>query len=450
MNSQENTSQEILHRQKAHHRTYLWVPYSLMAIGGWLITGFQPLGYEHEFMIWNDVICGTLLITFGILALHPLRHWPLWAAGFLGVWMCLAPLFSYAPNPAAYTTNTLLGTLVMCFTLVIPNVPGISMVFQKGPNIPPGWSYNPSSWPERIPVVMLGFIGFFTARYLAGYQLGYSDTIFDPLFGDGTRDVLTSDVSKAFPISDAGLGAFTYLLDVIAGLAGSTYRWRTMPWLVVIFGVLVIPLGIVSITLVILQPLAVGAWCSLCLLSALVSVGMIPFTFDEVLATVQFLIKKRKDGHNFWSVFWFGGELDEGEDREYHRTGNEQFAHLFSSSWGELKAKPWNLTLSMLIGLWFMLSPFVFKYEGGFSDSCHFVGALVITFSIISMSEVVRTARFMNILCALWLIASIWLFDHPGGMAMWNGIVSGILLLLLSFRKGKIVDERGGFARYVR
>lgn len=35
-----------------------------------------------------------------------------------------------------------------------------------------------------------------------------------------------------------------------------------MPWMVAFFGILVVPLGIVSITLIILQALAVGAWCT--------------------------------------------------------------------------------------------------------------------------------------------------------------------------------------------
>jgi hypothetical protein len=35
------------------------------------------------------------------------------------------------------------------------------------------------------------------------------------------------------------------------------------------FGIQVIPLGVTSIVLVILQPLMVGTWCSLCLATAI-------------------------------------------------------------------------------------------------------------------------------------------------------------------------------------
>jgi hypothetical protein len=38
--------------------------------------------------------------------------------------------------------------------------------------VPPGWTYSPSSWLQRLPVIALGFFGFLIARYLAAYQLG--------------------------------------------------------------------------------------------------------------------------------------------------------------------------------------------------------------------------------------------------------------------------------------
>jgi apolipoprotein N-acyltransferase len=55
------------------------------------------------------------------------------------------------------------------------------------------------------------------------------------------------------------------MLEPLSGFMGG--RNRTMPWMVVMFGVLVVPLGVVSIVLVILQPLALGAWCTLCLVN---------------------------------------------------------------------------------------------------------------------------------------------------------------------------------------
>jgi hypothetical protein len=106
---------------------------------------------------------------------------------------------------------------------------------KPGPLIPPGWTYNPSSWHERAPMIGLAFIGLLASRYLAAFQLGYITTVWDPFFGHGTVNVLHSDVSKAFPISDAGLGAAAYTFEMLMGWMGGKERWRSMPWMVTFF-----------------------------------------------------------------------------------------------------------------------------------------------------------------------------------------------------------------------
>ncbi len=439
-----------IQEQESLHTHHLWAYYSLIPIGFWLMTGFLPMGYESRAMIINDIVSGALLVFLGILSLKPTRYVAQWAAIVVGGWLCLAPLFLHAQTAAAYITDTLMGILVISFVLIIPNIPGIRKISYEGPDIPPGWSYNPSKWAERLPVVALGWLGFFTARYLAGYQMGYSDTIWDPFFNDGTKQILTSDVSESFPISDAGLGAFAYILDVLMGLVGKTARWRTMPWIVLIFGFLVIPLGMVSLTLVILQPLVVNAWCSACLLSALITVGMIPFTFDEVLASLQFMKRKKNDGQSYWKTFWFGGDLEVGRESNISQTGDQQIKSILNALWDDLKIKPWNLFVAIIIGLWIMLMPAILGFSGSLADSNYLTGALIITFSIISMSEIVRTGRFLNILCALWLIISTWVFGDAGTVVLIAEITAAILLIILSIRKGIIKDQHGGFNKYIK
>jgi hypothetical protein len=93
------------------------------------------------------------------------------------------------------------------------------------------------------------------------------------------------------------------------GLMGDQRRWRTMPWMVAGFGFVVIPLGIVSIVLVILQPLAVGAWCSLCLFTAGAMLLMIPLSLDEIVAMVQLIRRQKRAGASAWHVFWMGAHL---------------------------------------------------------------------------------------------------------------------------------------------
>lgn len=81
------------------------------------------------------------------------------------------------------------------------------------------------------------------SRYLGAYQLGHIDGLWEPFFGagltpagNGSEAVVKSWGSKGFPIADAGLGAVAYALDILAGAIGDRRRWRTMPWMVLLFG----------------------------------------------------------------------------------------------------------------------------------------------------------------------------------------------------------------------
>lgn len=172
-------------------------------------------------------------------------------------------------------------------------------------DIPPGWDYNPAALSQRLPIVALALAGCAIATYLALFQYGSVATVWEPFFGDGSRIVLNSRLSHVLPVSDAALGAAGYLADAITGIIGGRGRWRTMPWIVVGFGVLVGPLGAVSIGLVIAQPVMYDAWCTLCLASAVISVLMIGPAMDEVLASLQHLRRVRDTGNtSVWSAFW--------------------------------------------------------------------------------------------------------------------------------------------------
>ena len=171
--------------------------------------------------------------------------------------------------------------------------------------MPPGWDYNPSAWMQRIPIVVLALVGTAIAGYLMLFQVGVLDSVWEPFFGDGSERILTSWVSKLLhPIPDAGLGAFSYLLDAVAGVIGGRRRWQTMPWMVVLFGIAVGPLGVVSVTLVILQPVLFDTWCTLCLASGVVSVWMIGPAMDEILASLQHLKRVSLEGGSVWRAFW--------------------------------------------------------------------------------------------------------------------------------------------------
>ncbi len=170
-------------------------------------------------------------------------------------------------------------------------------------DVPPGWDYDPSAWSQRIPIVLAAVVGAAIASYLGAFQLGLIDDVWEPFFGSGSRTILTSGVSHLLPIPDALLGAFGYVVDALGGIIGGRGRWRTMPWIVVLFGIAVGPLGAVSVLLVILQPVLFDAFCTLCLASAVISVVMIGPAMDEVLASCQHLAGL-PDDVPFWRAFW--------------------------------------------------------------------------------------------------------------------------------------------------
>ena len=175
----------------------------------------------------------------------------------------------------------------------------------------PPWDYNPSAWSQRIPIAVLALVGFAISSYLALFEWGLITSVWDPVFGEGTERVLDSDVShrlhRWFGIPDAAMGAVAYLGDAVLGMAGSTRRWQYRPWMVVLFGIDVIPLGLVSAILVLLQATLVGFWCFLCLVSAGISLILIYFAYDEVWSSLVYLRaiwRRTHDRREVWKVFW--------------------------------------------------------------------------------------------------------------------------------------------------
>ncbi len=429
--------------QTEHYKT-IWCFYAIAMIGCWLLTGHFAFGYSGLFAI-NDTISGFLLIIFSFLSISYKRLWAPWACAIVAIWIQFAPLLFWTHSAVIYANDTLTGALALALAILVPGMPG--KLPDYGPSIPPGWSYNPSSWPQRVPIVILAMIGLFISRYLSAYQLGFIDSVWDPFFPNGTLDVITSTISKDFPVSDAGLGAFAYTLEVLLALKGDERRWRTMPWMALLFCILVVPLSLVSIILIILQPVAVGHWCTLCLFTAFCMMVMMAFAIDEMVAVLQLLSQGRKQ---FWSLFWNGIETIGREDTRTPLM-DESWKKIFPAmAWG--LNVPINLLLSALLGLWLMVAPWIFDLSTFLADGDHIVGALVIVTSVISMAEVVRRARHLNFIFGAYIILSTidYFFEPAHLLSVFNHVVVGGFLILLSFPRGKISESYGAWNRFVR
>lgn len=176
---------------------------------------------------------------------------------------------------------------------------------------PAPWGYNPSKWSQRVLISLVALPAFAAALYMGLFQLGLLRGVWDPVFGKQSEEVLLSDVSHTmtgwFRIPDSVLGALAYLGDIVFALAGSTRRWQYRPWLVMLFGLDVIPLGIVSAILVFMQGMVVNAWCFLCLFCAVISLVLVVLAYDEVWSCLLYLRRVRRlsgSGRELWRVFW--------------------------------------------------------------------------------------------------------------------------------------------------
>lgn len=456
---------------RKHHHNTQWVYWMVILLGVWLMVGPASFDYDRglvapaggrevwldlSWRIWalrcSDLVSGALLVILGLRALAPGRPFALWGACLVGVWLNVAPLVFWSPSAAVYLNDTLVGVLVIALTVLIPGMPNMICFMKMGPDKPPGWSYNPASWPQRGVMIALAFAGWLVSRHLAMYQLGYLGVPWEPFFGLSSARVLTSDVSHALPVSDAGLGALAYTFEFLMGWMGGTERWRTMPWMVTFFGILVIPLGLVHIFLVASQPIAVGHWCTLCLLAAAIMLPMIPLEADEVIAMCQFMAKARREGKPLWRTFW-KGDIVEGVEPE---TGQPEIDELprrpgavIAAGWRGVSF-PWTLLALTALGVWLMAAPDVLGTTGRLADVEHGGGALLVTVAVVAMGEPLRVLRLLIVPLGAALVVCAWVLGGGDTPARVLDTAVGALSVALALPRGPKHETYGSWDRFVR
>lgn len=464
---------------KQMHLGTLWVHFVTIGLGLWLASSPFVLGaftpdvsdavlqvtaernladpvQRSQWLAWSDIASGLAIALFATLSLSRRMGWAQWASATVGVWLLFAPMVFWAPSAATYTNDTLVGTLVIAFALLVPMMPGMSDAGMMDPSDRPiGWTYSPSTYLQRLPIIALGFFGLLIARWLTAYQLGHVDGVWEPFFsapggGDknGTEYIITSDISKAWPIPDAGLGAVSYVFEVLMGAMGGRKRWRTMPWMVAAFGIVVVPLGVISIYFIIIQPIMIGTWCTLCLLTALLMLVMIPYSLDELVAMGQFLVHSHRRGKPFWRTF-LRGDAEPGAGKDEQPGFGDGIGPAFGAAIRGVTL-PWTLALSAVLGAMLMFTRILFDTEPPMANVDHFIGALVVTVSVIAMAEVARAVRFVNILLGLALIVAPWFVDGASMGGAWASALTGLVLIGLSLPRGdRSRDQYGSWERFI-
>jgi len=447
-------------KSKAELGTHRWAHFINLCLATWLITQPLLIDVQEPWLARSEMLLGAALLVFATLSLSWRMPWARWVCAGIGALVMAAPFLSSTANAAAYLSDTMVGVLIFGLAVCTKPDPGPSaLAALTGPAVPPGWSYNPSEWTQRLPIIVLALIGLYVSRYLAAYQLEHIPAVADPFFAgapddprNGTEEIITSWVSKAWPVSDAAVGAYTYLLEIVIGFAGSAVRWRTMPWLVVLFGLMIAPLGITTIFFIIIQPVLLGTWSTIALLGAVAVLVQIPYSLDELLATLQFVRRRAKAGQSWLRVF-FVGDTDE-MPKSAAASDTPAVGDEFDRKPGEVAkaallggvSLPWNLALAAQIGLLLLFTRPLLGAEGTLAHVHHVIGSLVLTVVSISAAEVARPARWLNLLLGITLAASAVLLQADA-LNMVVSVLLGVALMGVSIRRGPIIERYGDWSR---
>jgi hypothetical protein len=147
--------------------------------------------------------------------------------------------------------------------------------------VPPGWDENPTSLRRRALLAALAVAGLLVAGYLTLYQWD-AWPAWDPFF-DATKVL---DLTE--PVPDALGGVAAYGTDLLLLALGA-----------------VLSIGaVVSIGLIIVQPTVAGTWCTLCLVSAALSLALFFLGIGEARAAWQHVRRARAQGIPLGDAVW--------------------------------------------------------------------------------------------------------------------------------------------------
>lgn len=174
---------------------------------------------------------------------------------------------------------------------------------------PEGWRHNPSAPSHRWYIGILAAAGFVVSAFMALYEWGRIGAIWEPLFPGGSQFILhhssiTIYFLQTFGFPDAFFGAAIYLAEMLmAGWEGPA-RWRTTPWIPVAQGLLALLMAAASVILILAQALVYHHWCTLCLVSALISFLIVGPAVHELWAAARYLWRRPRPDVSRWYSFW--------------------------------------------------------------------------------------------------------------------------------------------------
>ena len=451
----EKLRMEDLASSREEHRQSRWAHLVNVALGTWLITQPALIDVSEEWLARSEMACGAALIALALVALPRGVAWARWAAAAIGAVIMALPFLFWTTNAAAYLSDTLVGMLVFGLAVGMKPEPGPSAIASlRGPEIPPGWNYNPSAWSQRLPIIALAFVGFYIARYLAGYQLGHIPNVCKPVF----RRVCERSQERH---------GGNYHFGSIQGLASLGRRRRRLH----------------------LCPRDPDRDSRLARALAHHAVARDPVRTDDCPAWDRFDLFRDHPAHSDRHVVDLGADwrgrradpdslfarrtlgglrfrapprqgrgqccaraLPRGRGRRRHararfrvQRGVGSFVRDMLSGGVSL---PWNYAAAALIGVMLLFTRPLLGAAGVLANADHVIGALVLTTVSIAVAEVARPARFCNMLLGAALVATPFVAGADAA-AIAIRFVLAAALIALSIRRGPVRGSYGAWSRYI-
>ncbi len=223
-----------------------------------------------------------------------------------------------------------------------------------------------------------------------------------------------------------------------------------MPWLVVLFGLMIAPLGVVSIFFIIIQPILLGTWSTLALFAAAAILVQIPYSLDELLASLQFVRRRARAGSRR-IVVALRGDADETPKATTWRAADELDAApatLIKDALCGGVSLPWNLVLAGVVALSLLFTRLFLDADGSLANAHHLLGALALTVLSIAAAEVARPARFANVALGAALVVVPFVYDADAVQTAFT-VAAGAAIAALSLSRGRIRSRYGPWSRLI-
>lgn len=104
----------------------------------------------------------------------------------------------------------------------------------------------------------------------------------------------------------------------------------------------------------------------------------------------------------------------------------------------------WARYASVVLGLWLMAAPGLFDFNKSIANNGHIVGPLIITFSIIAISECTRNVKWATLPVGAWLLFAPWILDYDNNTASASDYITGLLVMIFALVKQKRENQFAG------